>query len=689
MWFCGKLLTFYLNFDILNLVIKVNFWVIMNITELARRLRISTQELRDKLPMLGFDIGQKAIKIDERLAGRIIRAYREYQDREKQKAEYLKRNEKKEERAKLSGQKLEIPSVLTVKDFAQILDLPVTQVISELIRNGVMASMNQKIDYDTAAIIAADLGFEATELSLEDKIEIDREKRIKEKLATEEASEMQARPPVVVVMGHVDHGKTMLLDTIRKTNVVAGEAGGITQHIGAYQVIKKKRKITFIDTPGHEAFSAMRSRGAKVADVAILVVAANDGVKPQTVEALKIAQAAEIPIIVAINKVDLPEANVEKTKQEIAQYNLLPEEWGGNTICVPISAKLNQNIDTLLENVLLVADLNADKIKANPNGEFIGTIIESKVNPGEGPVATVLVKNGTLRVGDYMVMNDILHGKIRLMKDYKNEILTEVGPSMPAKILGLKVAPKVGDILERTDDPKKVKKAKVYAMQNQDESFIKQTGENSDDKDPDVAKISLILRADVLGSQEAIIEALKKKENKFIKVEFVSKGLGNITDTDILSAEATGALVLGFNVLPAPGAESLAKEKKINLKIYKVIYNLIEDVVKEMQKVVKPDIVREDLGKLEAMMIFRKESSSEVVGGKVISGKVEGNSTAAVFRNGEFVTSGKIKEIHVGKQLVTDVMRGQECGLMFIGQPIVQPGDILEVYKEKEIKNIV
>ena len=661
----------------------------MNITELARRLRISTQELRDKLPMLGFDIGQKAIKIDERLAGRIIRAYREYQDREKQKAEYLKRNEKKEERAKLSGQKLEIPSVLTVKDFAQILDLPVTQVISELIRNGVMASMNQKIDYDTAAIIAADLGFEATELSLEDKIEIDREKRIKEKLATEEASEMQARPPVVVVMGHVDHGKTMLLDTIRKTNVVAGEAGGITQHIGAYQVIKKKRKITFIDTPGHEAFSAMRSRGAKVADVAILVVAANDGVKPQTVEALKIAQAAEIPIIVAINKVDLPEANVEKTKQEIAQYNLLPEEWGGNTICVPISAKLNQNIDTLLENVLLVADLNADKIKANPNGEFIGTIIESKVNPGEGPVATVLVKNGTLRVGDYMVMNDILHGKIRLMKDYKNEILTEVGPSMPAKILGLKVAPKVGDILERTDDPKKVKKAKVYAMQNQDESFIKQTGENSDDKDPDVAKISLILRADVLGSQEAIIEALKKKENKFIKVEFVSKGLGNITDTDILSAEATGALVLGFNVLPAPGAESLAKEKKINLKIYKVIYNLIEDVVKEMQKVVKPDIVREDLGKLEAMMIFRKESSSEVVGGKVISGKVEGNSTAAVFRNGEFVTSGKIKEIHVGKQLVTDVMRGQECGLMFIGQPIVQPGDILEVYKEKEIKNIV
>ncbi len=689
MWFCGKLLTFYLNFDILNLVIKVNFWVIMNITELARRLRISTQELRDKLPMLGFDIGQKAIKIDERLAGRIIRAYREYQDREKQKAEYLKRNEKKEERAKLSGQKLEIPSVLTVKDFAQILDLPVTQVISELIRNGVMASMNQKIDYDTAAIIAADLGFEATELSLEDKIEIDREKRIKEKLATEEASEMQARPPVVVVMGHVDHGKTMLLDTIRKTNVVAGEAGGITQHIGAYQVIKKKRKITFIDTPGHEAFSAMRSRGAKVADVAILVVAANDGVKPQTVEALKIAQAAEIPIIVAINKVDLPEANVEKTKQEIAQYNLLPEEWGGNTICVPISAKLNQNIDTLLENVLLVADLNADKIKANPNGEFIGTIIESKVNPGEGPVATVLVKNGTLRVGDYMVMNDILHGKIRLMKDYKNEILTEVGPSMPAKILGLKVAPKVGDILERTDDPKKVKKAKVYAMQNQDESFIKQTGENSDDKDPDVAKISLILRADVLGSQEAIIEALKKKENKFIKVEFVSKGLGNITDTDILSAEATGALVLGFNVLPAPGAESLAKEKKINLKIYKVIYNLIEDVVKEMQKVVKPDIVREDLGKLEAMMIFRKESSSEVVGGKVISGKVEGNSMAAVFRNGEFVTSGKIKEIHVGKQLVTDVMRGQECGLMFIGQPIVQPGDILEVYKEKEIKNIV
>jgi translation initiation factor IF-2 len=661
----------------------------MNITELARRLRISTQELRDKLPLLGFDIGQKAVKIDDRLSGRIVRSYREYLDREKQKAEYLKRTEKKEERASLPGQKLEIPSVLTVKDFASLLDAPVTQVIADLIRNGVMASMNQRIDYDTAAVLASDLGFEPVELSLEDKIDIDREKRIKEKLSTEEASEMQARPPIVVVMGHVDHGKTMLLDTIRKTNVVSGEAGGITQHIGAYQVVKKNRKITFIDTPGHEAFSAMRSRGAKVADIAILVVAANDGVKPQTVEALKIAQAAEIPIIVAINKVDLPDANVEKTKQEIAQYNLLPEEWGGNTVCVPISAKLNQNIDVLLENVLLVADLNEDKIKANPAGEFIGIIIESNVSAGEGPVATLLVKNGTLRVGDYVVMNDILYGKIRSMKDYKNKVLKTVGPSMPAKILGLKVAPKVGDILERTDDPKRVKKAKVYAMQHQDETFIRRNGENSDEKDPNVAKMSLILKTDVLGSQEAIIEALKKKENKFIKVDFVSKGLGNITESDVLSAEATGALILGFNVLLAPGAESLAKEKKVDLKIYKVIYALMEDVVAKMQLIVKPEIVREDLGKLEAKMLFRKEAGSEVVGGKVISGKVEPNSLVAVIRNGEFITSGKIKEIHVGQMVVTDVLHGQECGLMFIGQPIVEPGDILEVYKEKEIRKVV
>jgi translation initiation factor IF-2 len=629
------------------------------------------------------------VKIDDRLSGRIVRSYREYLDREKQKAEYLKRTEKKEERASLPGQKLEIPSVLTVKDFASLLDAPVTQVIADLIRNGVMASMNQRIDYDTAAVLASDLGFEPVELSLEDKIDIDREKRIKEKLSTEEASEMQARPPIVVVMGHVDHGKTMLLDTIRKTNVVSGEAGGITQHIGAYQVVKKNRKITFIDTPGHEAFSAMRSRGAKVADIAILVVAANDGVKPQTVEALKIAQAAEIPIIVAINKVDLPDANVEKTKQEIAQYNLLPEEWGGNTVCVPISAKLNQNIDVLLENVLLVADLNEDKIKANPAGEFIGIIIESNVSAGEGPVATLLVKNGTLRVGDYVVMNDILYGKIRSMKDYKNKVLKTVGPSMPAKILGLKVAPKVGDILERTDDPKRVKKAKVYAMQHQDETFIRRNGENSDEKDPNVAKMSLILKTDVLGSQEAIIEALKKKENKFIKVDFVSKGLGNITESDVLSAEATGALILGFNVLLAPGAESLAKEKKVDLKIYKVIYALMEDVVAKMQLIVKPEIVREDLGKLEAKMLFRKEAGSEVVGGKVISGKVEPNSLVAVIRNGEFITSGKIKEIHVGQMVVTDVLHGQECGLMFIGQPIVEPGDILEVYKEKEIRKVV
>jgi len=649
-------------------------------------LRITTQELRDKLPELGFDIGQKAIKIDERVAGRIIRAWRDYQDRQKQKAEYLKIAEKKEERSKAPGQKLEIPSVLTVKDFSEILDLPVTQVISQLIKNGIMASMNQRLDYDTAAIIASDMGFETTEVSLEDRIDIDRDKRIKDKMANEEASDMHTRPPVVVVMGHVDHGKTMLLDTIRKTNVVAGEAGGITQHIGAYQVVKKHRKITFIDTPGHEAFTAMRSRGAKVADIAILVVAANDGVKPQTVEALKIAQAAEIPIIVAINKVDLPEANIEKTKQEISQYNLLPEEWGGNTICVPISAKFNQNIDTLLENVLLVADLNVDKIKANPAGEFLGTIIESKVNPGEGPVATVLVKNGTLRVGDYMVMNDILYGKIRYMKDYNNKTLESVGPSMPAKILGLKVAPKVGDVLERTDDPKKVKKAKVYAMQKQDETFIKSTGENSNEANSDVVKLSLILRTDVLGSQEAIIEALKKKENEFVKVEFVSKGLGNITESDVLSAEATGAQVVGFNVLSTPGADSLAKEKKVQIKLYKVIYSLIEDTVKKLKEIAKPEIVREDLGKLEALMLFKKLDNSVVVGGRVTDGKLEPGTTAAVIRKGEFITSGKITDLQVGKQVVTDVVKGQECGLKFVGQPIIQPGDILEVYKEKEIR---
>jgi translation initiation factor IF-2 len=656
----------------------------MNIAELARRLRINVSELKDKLPELGFDIGQKAIKVDDKLAERIVRAWREFQDRERQKRDYLKLTEKVEKTISSGEKKIEIPAVLTVKDFASILNLPVSAVIGELIKNGVMASMNQRIDFDTAGIIASDLGFEAVKVDLAEKVEVDKAKKISEVLAGEKAEDLKTRPPVIVVMGHVDHGKTKLLDAVRKTDVVSQEAGGITQHIGAYQVERNGRKITFIDTPGHEAFSAMRSRGAKVADIAILVVAATEGVKPQTVEALKIAQEAEIPIVVAVNKIDLPDANPEKVKQELANYNLLAEEWGGKTIFVPISAKFNKNIDGLLDQVLLVADVNEDKLRANPDGEFIGAVIESHVDPGEGAVATALVKNGTLRLGQYVVTDGILYGKIRLMKNHWGKPIEEAGPSMPVKILGLKTAPKVGDILQITDNPRAAQKIKVYKMQ-QEETFIKHGQEEEQKKVEGAVKLAVILRADVLGSQEAIIESLKKIETETVKIEIVSKGLGNITESDVLSAEATGAVIFGFNVLASSAAGDLAKDKKVEIKVYKIIYEVLDEVKKRLKTLIKPEIARKDLGKLKVMAVFKKAGDSEIVGGKVTDGKIELGAKAALLRNGEFVASGKISELQINKVKVKDVVKGDECGIKFIGQPLIEVGDVLDIYREEEV----
>ncbi len=653
----------------------------MNISELARRLNLSTNELREKLPDLGFNIGGKAIKIEDNLAGRIIKAWRDYQDREKQKAAYLKITQKDQRLAGEVDRHIKIPSVLTVKDFAVLLNIPINIVITELMKNGVMASLNQRIDFDTAAIVASELGFEAEQVNLEEKVELDKAQKLSQVLASEKKEDLQLRPPIIVIMGHVDHGKTKLLDTIRKTNVVAGEAGGITQHIGAYQVEKKGRKITFIDTPGHEAFTAMRSRGAKVADIAILVVAATEGVRPQTVEALKIAQEAGVPIIIAVNKIDLPEANPDKVKQELSQYNLLPEEWGGKNIFVPISAKEGTNIDLLLENILLVADLEADKLQANPNGEFVGSVIEAHVDKGAGPVATVLTRNGSLNLGDWLAMNGVLYGKVKIMKDHLGVSVEKTLPAMPTEVLGFKIAPKVGDIIEVVKDPKDVKKVKNYRMQ-QDETFINQHEDSHIDEN--MTRVEIVLRTDVLGSQEAIIESLKKIENKFVKINIISKGLGAINENDILLAESTGAILVGFNVLPSTQAAQLAKDKNVELKTYRIIYELLDEVKKKIKMLVKPEIIRKDLGKMTVLKIFKKGNNFLIIGGKVLEGKIENGANVAVLRKNEFITSGKIVALQIGKEEVKDAVKNQECGIKFEGQPLVEEGDILDVYKEEE-----
>ncbi len=659
----------------------------MNVTELARKLKLTTTELLEILPEFGFDIGKKAIKVDDKVARKILDKSSEIKDKiEANKKAKLEEFKSLQQQDGDSEQKkeVEVPSVVTVRELARIIDQPVNEIIKELMKNGVMASLNERIDFETASIIADE--FNVILKLAEDlgKTEFKRED-IKSIIGREQKSDLKSRAPVVVVMGHVDHGKTKLLDTIRKSNVVEAEAGGITQHIGAYQVEKKNNKITFIDTPGHEAFTAMRSRGAKIADVAILVVAANDSIKPQTVEAIKIIQQAQIPMIVAINKVDLPEANIEKVKQDLSAMNLTPEDWGGNTITVPISAKENIGLDDLLDTILLVSEMEKDKIVANPDKEAIGTIIESHIDKGEGPVATILVQNGTLQVGDNICIDDVFFGKARNLKNYKNKTIDQAGPSVPVKVIGLKYAPKVGDIVEvKCKIERKHKKTKAFDISKEEDSVVKQPIVSEEESEETGVKIiNLIIKADVLGSLEAITESLEKIDTEEVKVKVISKGLGNITDTDINLADSSGALIIGFNVKAIPLAQDLAREKNIKIQYYDVIYKLIEDIKERLSELLSPEIIRHDLGKLKVLAIFRTEAKSMIIGGKVLEGKVVKPAKADVLRDKELIFSGEITELQAGKQEVNEVPESQECGLKFEGKAEIQEGDVLQVYQEE------
>lgn len=653
----------------------------MNITELARILRISPQELRDLLPQLGFAIGQKAIKVDNNTAKKIIKEWpflRRQWEQKKMAAAMKKQDEVLPKERKT----IFVPKVVTVRAYAEIAGIPVNRVLAELMKNGVFTSINEKIDFDTAMIIGENLNLDVrlAEAKVEDNEK--EEAKLETILAGEAAADLKDRPPVIVVMGHVDHGKTKLLDSIRSTNVMAGEAGGITQHIGAYQITRKGRVLTFIDTPGHEAFTAMRSRGAKVADIAILVVAADDGVKPQTVEAFRIIEAAKIPYLVAINKIDKPAADVNRVKQELStQLNITPEDWGGKTICSPISAKDGTGIEELLDMVLLVAETEGAALKANPNTDAAGTVIESNVDKAAGPLATILVQNGTLHVGDQLCFNDVVYGKVKSLKNYKGEEVKEAGPSTPVKILGLKISPAVGDILNVGEGEKvKIKKIKT-GTQNVD-SFISAGDEAGEDKIP---KVNVVIKTDFLGSAEAIEESLLKLNNEKVKVKVISKGLGYITEGDVKRAEDAGAKILGFNVRMSPAIENLVREKQVTVKIFSIIYDLIKFVKDEMQLLVKPEINRIDLGRLKVLAVFRTENNSQIVGGKVLDGILKNNSLVAVKRGDDFIVAGKLTRLQSGKQDVDQVEKDQEAGLKYEGKPLIVVGDILYVYQEERV----
>ncbi|MBU4315445.1 translation initiation factor IF-2 [Patescibacteria group bacterium] len=665
----------------------------MNISELARKLRISTDELRVKLPELGFDIGSKAIKIPDREAGRIEYAWRQYKKRQflaKKREDQRARAERKTRVQEGNAEKIQIPTTLTVREFADKLELPIARVMQELMRAGILASLNERIDFDTATIIAEDLGF-ITE-PLEGEKQHDEDEKGLEKLEGALASQENKVPraPVVVVMGHVDHGKTRLLDAIRNTHVMDSEHGGITQHIGAYQVVRHDRELTFIDTPGHEAFTVMRSRGAKVADIAILVVAADDGVQPQTREAIDIVKAAKLPFLVAINKIDKENANIEKVKTQLAEFGLLAEEWGGKTIMVPISAKQGQNIDQLLDMLILVADMEKDHIVADPARRAIGTIIESKIEKSEGPIATVLVQSGTLRLGDQLGVRGAHYGKVRAMQTWDGKKISEAIPSTPVRILGFKDAPSIGDVMEVPEDVKLLEKLKEQPTRKVGAGEMKVHTAQRDQQGSDIEEsekkvlLNIIIRADVLGSLEAIIGMIEKIDNKYVGVKIISKGLGNVTDADILNAAASSAWVFAFNVKPPAVIEMLARDKGLQLSHYTVIYKLFEDLVDRLRLMIPAEQVYTELGSVKILATFQKLEKGCVVGGQVTKGMVETGATARVVRDDEVIAEGKIKRIQVAKMEVRQIEQGTECGIEFSGKAKIEVGDVLEIYSEEE-----
>lgn len=664
----------------------------MNVTDLARQLRVHPQKLLQILPEFGFDFGARAVKIDDRVAQQIQREWRRIkfvlEDREKKEREKQKELEKEARRQ--SGATVKIPGRITVKDLSNVLNVPLNKLIVELMKNGILASMNEFLDRDTAAIIAEDLGF-TVEAIAEGAAPQNTDQTHTQNLEKILSEKTTMRAPVIVVMGHVDHGKTKLLDAIRNANIIDTEAGGITQHIGAYQTIwtdpksKEKRAITFIDTPGHEAFTVMRSRGAKVADIAILVVAADDGVKPQTVEAINIIKAAKLPVIVAINKIDKEGADPMRVRTELSQHGIISDEWGGEVPMVEISAKQNLHIDKLLDTLLLLADMHEADIKAEPNRAAAGTVIEAHVDKGEGPVATILVQTGTLKLNDALVVNGEIYGKVRAMKNYRGENLTEAGPSSPIRILGFKVAPQVGDVLD-VGGAGSATLIDLKSKRTQQSGAEQRPVSSTNNENPDEPKkyLNVVVKADTLGSLEAIIGSLEKLKNDEVSVKVVGKGLGNVSPDDVSLAETTKGILFGFNVSPTSIANEMIMTRGVNFKPYKIIYDLLNFVKDELEKLLNPEVIVTELGNFKVMAIFRTEKNLMILGGRAEKGKLQKDAKVRVKRAGEIIGLGKILKLQMAKQDVNEVPEGTECGMQYEGKLHVEVGDVLEAYKEEK-----
>ena len=685
----------------------------IRIYELAKELNIPTKDLMDKILELKIPANSHMSTIDEEEAelikeiieeesdnkvkdkifedspevhknDKIKNKGKEVKESKKVKKEEAEEKEVKEVKEVKEEKTIQIYDNIIIKDFAEKMEVSPSQVITKLIGLGVMANLNQPIDINSAVIVGKEFGFNVESMKESE------EKMDEERLDFEDSPEdLQWRPPVVTVMGHVDHGKTSLLDVIRKTHVTKQEAGGITQHIGASTVTINKKKIVFLDTPGHEAFTAMRARGAQITDIAVLVVAADDGVMPQTIEAINHAKAAGIPIIVAINKIDKPSANIERIKQELVEQGLVPEDWGGDTICVPVSALKKKGINDLLEMILLVAEMQ--ELKANPDRKAVGAIIEGELDKGKGPLATVLVQKGTLKVGDVVVAGSA-YGRVRAMFDDVGKRVKKATPSIPVVILGLSEVPEAGEHLYVVDDEKK---ARLYSEKKKDKFREIQLNANQkvslDDlfekiQMGEVKELNVVIKADVKGSIEAVKQSLTKLSVDEVRLNVIHDGVGGITDSDVMLASASNAILIGFNVRPTLSAIDLAKREKVDLRTYRVIYDAIEDIKSAINGMLEPTIKEEVIGRSEIRAVFKVSGVGNIAGIYVLQGKITRNCKVRLIRNDVVIFEGDVSSLKRFKDDVKEISFGYEGGLGLENFNDIKEGDIVESYILKEIR---
>ncbi len=623
---------------------------------------------------------QKLNKNNNKFAGKQQGGFGKHRETE---AERLQRIQL--EKARKAQLKVQIPDEITVGELAQRLKVTASQVVSKLMALGVMAGISETIDFDTASLVAEELG-----AKVEKEVHVTIEERLFTQEIEDSADNMEVRPPVVVVMGHVDHGKTSVLDAIRKTNVTKGEAGGITQHIGAYQVEKSGKVITFLDTPGHEAFTAMRARGANMTDIAVLVVAADDGIMPQTVESINHAKAAGVSIIVAINKMDKPTANPEQVKEQLTKYELVPEEWGGDVICVPVSALTGMGIEDLLEMINLTAEVK--ELKANPQRRAKGTVIEARLDKGRGPVATVLVQNGTLNQGDIIIAGTAV-GRVRVMTNDKGRTIKTAGPSTPVEITGLTEVPQGGDTFDVVEDEKLARELAeqrlASAKEEQFRHYQKVTLDNlfSQIAQGEVKELPIVVKADVQGSAEAVKQSLEKLSNEEVRVSVIHAGVGAISKSDVTLASASHAIIIGFNVRPDDVAKAEAAEAEVEMRMYRVIYDAINDIKDAMKGMLAPKVREVELGQAEVRQVYRISNAGTIAGCYVKEGKILRSAKIRLVRDGIVITEDEIASLRRFKDDVKDVATGYECGIGLEKFSDIKEGDIFEAFMMEEYRD--